>query len=132
MLPFEFIVDGPPVSQQARRRDRIDAWKETVRNAAKHYWPLGGEPVSADVQLKVTYFYLSTDIDNIVKPIQDAMNGLVYLDDRQITDLIVRKRDLTATLHITRSTPILEEGIAKEHEFLFIEIALAPDPTIID
>jgi Holliday junction resolvase RusA-like endonuclease len=34
----------------------------------------------------------SPDLDNLVKIIQDAMNGIVFLDDRQITDLISSKR----------------------------------------
>ena len=32
------------------------------------------------------------DIDNIVKSITDACNGLVYVDDRQIVDIQVSKR----------------------------------------
>ena len=35
----------------------------------------------------------SLDVDNIPKPILDALSGLVYADDRQITDLVCRKRD---------------------------------------
>jgi Holliday junction resolvase RusA-like endonuclease len=32
------------------------------------------------------------DVDNVSKAILDACNGIVYADDRQITDLIVRRR----------------------------------------
>lgn len=34
----------------------------------------------------------SPDLDNIVKLVQDALNGVVYLDDRQICELAARKR----------------------------------------
>ena len=32
------------------------------------------------------------DVDNIAKVVLDALNGLVYTDDKQVTDLRVRKR----------------------------------------
>lgn len=32
------------------------------------------------------------DIDNVVKAVCDALNGIVWHDDVQVTDLIVRKR----------------------------------------
>jgi Holliday junction resolvase RusA-like endonuclease len=32
------------------------------------------------------------DVDNYAKAVCDALNGVVFLDDAQITDLIVRKR----------------------------------------
>jgi Holliday junction resolvase RusA-like endonuclease len=37
-------------------------------------------------------FTKSPDLDNLVKIIQDAMNGIIFIDDRQITDLISSKR----------------------------------------
>lgn len=35
------------------------------------------------------------DVDNIGKVVCDALNGLAYKDDKQITELIVRKKPLT-------------------------------------
>lgn len=32
------------------------------------------------------------DCDNVLKAIADACNGIVYADDKQITDVLVRKR----------------------------------------
>ena len=32
------------------------------------------------------------DVDNILKACADAMNNIVYLDDKQIVDVTVRKR----------------------------------------
>lgn len=32
------------------------------------------------------------DLDNFVKPIQDALTGIAWIDDAQVTDLTVRKR----------------------------------------
>lgn len=129
MTRFEFIVDGPPVSQQARRRDRLRAWKATVRQEAEKYWPPGQPPAVGLVMLKVTYFYDSDaiDVDNIVKPIQDAIIGLAYIDDNQITDVLARKRNLSGNFQVENITPTLAEGFARGKAFLHIIVTNAPD-----
>lgn len=83
--------------------------------------------------LKVTYFYdsVAIDVDNIVKPIQDAIIGLVYVNDEQITDLLVRKRDLSGKLKIENVTPTLAEGFARGNEFLHIVVTDAPDQEMV-
>jgi crossover junction endodeoxyribonuclease RusA len=133
MTTFEFIVDGPPVSQQTRRRDRLKAWKAIVRQEAEKYWPLNQLPASGLVMLKVTYFYdsIAMDVDNIVKPIQDAIIGLAYVDDDQITDVLVRKRDLSGNFTVGNITPTLAEGFARGNEFLYIVVTDAPDQEVI-
>jgi Holliday junction resolvase RusA-like endonuclease len=105
-LSFEFSIQGPPVSQQTRRRDRVREWTRTVRQAAERSW--GDEPaVDGPVMVSITYFFDSVDfdIDNIPKPILDALNGLVYVDDRQITDLICRKRRQSDDLVTAMDSP---------------------------
>lgn len=134
METFEFIVEGRPVSQQARRREKVRAWQATVRQEAEKYWNSEQQPATGLVMLKVTYFYdsLAMDVDNIVKPIQDAIIGLAYLDDGQITDILVRKRDLSGNFRIENITPILAEGFTRGNEFLHIVVTDAPDQEVID
>ncbi len=124
----------PPVSQQARRREKVRAWQDIVKQEAKKYWTSEQQPATGLIMLKITYFYTSSsmDIDNIVKPIQDAIKGIAYVDDEQITDFLVRKRDLSGNLSIENITPILAEGFARGNEFLHIVIAAAPDQEVID
>ena len=57
-------------------------------------------PVTEPVMIAITHFYggASMDVDNIPKPVLDALKGLVYVDDEQLTDITCRKRDLNATL----------------------------------
>ncbi len=133
MTTFEFIVDGPPVSQQARRREKLKAWKATVRQEAEKYWSSDQLLATGLVMLKVTYFYdsVAMDVDNIVKPIQDALIGLAYVDDNQITDVLVRKRDLSGNFRVENITPILAEGFARGNEFLHIVVTNAPDLEVI-
>jgi hypothetical protein len=67
------------------------------------------------------------DNDNMVKPIQDALNGLVYVDDRQITDTQLRKTDINGSFRVRGMSPVLAEGFVKGVEFLYIRIEAAPD-----
>lgn len=126
-------MDGPPVSQQTRRRNRLKVWQAKVRQEAEKYWSLGQPPATGLVMLKVTYFYYSVamDVDNIVKPIQDAIIGLAYIDDEQITDVLVRKRDLSGNFKVENITPILAEGFARGNEFLHIVVTDAPEQEVI-
>lgn len=131
MLPFEFIVDGPPVSHQTRRAARLQAWKQTVRTAAARRWPNGTLPVKVALKISVSYYHdgvaVRMDNDNMVKPIQDALNGLLYDDDRQITDTYIRKTDINGSFRVRGMSPVLAEGFVKGTEFLHVRIEAAPD-----
>jgi crossover junction endodeoxyribonuclease RusA len=132
-LPFEFVIDGPPVSQQAHRRERVRQWKDEVRRVAEQYWPTGELPASGPVLLSITYFYesIAMDIDNLPKPISDALKGLVYLDDEQVTDMLCRKRNLNANLRIENPSGILAEGFSRGRQFLYIVVEEAPTQEVI-
>jgi hypothetical protein len=99
-----------------------------VRQAAKKYWLPPLTTATGDLMLQITYFYDETamDVDNIVKPIQDALIDLVYFDDSQITDVLVRKRDLFGSYRIDKLTPLLVNGLVCAKEFLHILIMDAP------
>lgn len=131
LLPFEFIVEGPPVSHQTRNSLRLREWQQTVRRAAVQRWPANTAPLSERLQIAVTYYHdgiaVRIDNDNLLKPVQDALNGLIYTDDRQITDAYVRKTDLNGSFRVRGMSPILAEGFCQGKEFLHIRIALAPD-----
>jgi len=79
--PFEFFVKGPPLSQQTRNPARLREWKAYVRSEAAIRWPAEA-PVEVALKLTVVYYHeraaVLIDHDNLVKPIQDALAGLVY------------------------------------------------------
>jgi len=129
MLPFEFTIEGPPVSQQTRRRERLVPWRAAVRTAAEDLWPSGSIPLDQELSLTIAYFYegAPTDVDNIVKPILDSLKGLVYEDDRQITDLISRRRPLAGLFRIEVISPILAEALNRGREFLYVRITEPPE-----
>ena len=83
--------------------------------------------------LTITYFHEgnSLDVDNIPKPILDALKDLVYSDDTQVTDLVCRKRNLNDDLRIVNSSSVLAEGFDRGNEFLYVVVEDAPDQEVI-
>lgn len=129
MLPFEFIVPGPPVSHQSRNRGKLTAWKQTVRQVAADRW-VGTGPVGHSVRMVVTYYHAGAavriDDDNLLKPIQDALNQLVYRDDSQVTDVAVRKTGIDGEFRVRGASMVLLEGFSRGSEFLHVLIEDAP------
>ena len=82
----------------------------------------------------ITHFYdnVEIDADNLPKPIIDALKGLVFLDDSQLTDLICRKRNLRSNLRVVNPSGVLDEGLRRSDDFLHIVITETPDQEVLD
>ena len=72
----------------------------------------------------ITYLHkgVSMDVDNLPKPILDALKGLVYSDDGQVSDLLCRKRDLNGDLRIQNPSSVLLEALGHSEPFLHIAV----------
>ena len=131
MLPIEFIIPGPPVSQQTRHRVQLHAWKGKVRTAARQRWPSDVLLVRDDVRIIVRYFHekptVRIDGDNLLKPVQDALIGLVYDDDRQVIDAITQKRPIDDPVYVRHISRVLAEGFSQGDEFVYIRIGNVMD-----
>ena len=81
----------------------------------------------------VIYFSRRTDfdIDNIPKPILDALKGLVYGDDHQVTDLICRKIALNGNWEIFSESVALNDALIGGTEFLHIVVEKAPEQEVV-
>ena len=128
-LPFEFSVLGRPASQQARRRGLVREWRAQVRDEAERLWNDGDAPHDGAAAVTLTYFYdeRPMDVDNIPKPVLDALIGLVYHNDSQVTDILCRKRKLDPMLSIPKRSPILRLALDHGGEFLHVVIEEARD-----
>jgi Holliday junction resolvase RusA-like endonuclease len=129
MLLLEFIVTGKPISQQTRLRANLQRWKQFVRLEASKHWH---DPPSSDsLRFVVTYFHATEkpliDDDNMIKPLRDALIGLVYNDDKQITDSATRLTPLTSPVRLTSAPRIVWEALAVGIPFLYIKVETAPD-----
>jgi crossover junction endodeoxyribonuclease RusA len=127
-LPWDFVVLGVPKSVQARASS-IQRWKEQVRAAAWEFWPPGEVPLDHKVQIHVTYYHDSAplDVDNMLKPIQDALTGLVYVDDSQLVDTHGHLRDLNGQYRVRGLTPAQARGFTSGDPFVHIRIEM-PSP----
>lgn len=112
MTAVEFYIHGNPVPQDRPRHatrkkkgggtfiatfdtNRSKEWKKTIADHAKK---IGVQPFPAGLPLALTVqFYLDRpktvkrrhptakpDLDNLTKAVQDALNGIAYMDDSQI------------------------------------------------
>jgi crossover junction endodeoxyribonuclease RusA len=135
MLPLEFVVVGTPLSHQSHNKTRLRAWQQSVRRAAEAVVPQGAVPVQTECLLLAVYFFGASpallDNDNFIKPIQDALIGLIYEDDRQVTDTIIRRTFIGGRFRILNHSRVLIDAIEQEEEFVYIRIEEAPDHTEI-
>lgn len=130
MLPFEFVIEDTPKSQQAESFSK-NKWRAKVLNEALKLWVVGDKPTTEKVQITIMHFYkfiATPDIDNILKPIIDALKGLVYVDDNQVTDIIGRKRDVLEQFSVDNASPLLRRSLTKSVEFVYVKVEIAPDP----
>ncbi len=128
---------GKPISHQTKDKARLQAWKATVRSRAQAVWV--GVPTGQNLRVVITHFFEAPagdesgvpDSDNIVKPVRDALNGVIYVDDYQISDFVSRRRSLNGTYRVRGLSAALAEGFQSNQEFLHIRIEEAPDPTAL-
>lgn len=128
-FPFEFIVEGTPVSLQATRRESIDRWKARIRDVSRPRLPEGH--FATDAPLAVTLFYfpaaeMQGDIDNIVKPILDALSRHIYMDDRQVQRIVVQKFEPGRIFEFGSPGATLQDALNRPKPVLYIR--LSDDP----
>lgn len=77
-MQFEFLIPKRPVSLQTKNKKNLQGWKSFVQAEAAKTW-IGKISSGIDIHLTLVYLYDSdpVDTDNIIKPIQDALVGLV-------------------------------------------------------
>jgi crossover junction endodeoxyribonuclease RusA len=130
MLPLEFVVFGKPVSHQTHNKTLLQHWQSQVRTGARAVWG-DAEPIAnQNLLLKLTYYAQTShglpDTDNFAKPIQDALIGLAYQDDRLVTDLHIRRASRTDAAHITDASALFIEALSQPGDFVYVILTIAP------
>jgi crossover junction endodeoxyribonuclease RusA len=130
MPHLEFTVLGPPVSPQTRDRMNLIAWKGTIRAEATSRWGRN-PPLTSKLKCTIINFHEGADAplddDNMVKPIRDAMNGLIYVDDSQISYSETIHISIDAPIKLRRASAVLLAAYSRGDEFLYVRIDDAPD-----
>lgn len=121
------------MSAQGPGRQRLKAWRTALRAAATEHWPPNTPPSEEPLEITIVYYHegesIRMDNDNMVKPIQDALAGLIYVNDNQITDAHIRKTRLDGAFRVRGMSPALAEAFCRDREFLHIKVTSAPDHT---
>jgi crossover junction endodeoxyribonuclease RusA len=121
----EFVVVGTPKSLQASSSGR-NRWKAKVTQAAQRASGLSME--LGLCRLHIYFFFdgkTDLDVDNIVKPISDALNTVVYPDDGDVVDVHAAKRDLNNPGHLISPPASVLAAIAQKQDFVFIMVGPA-------
>jgi crossover junction endodeoxyribonuclease RusA len=66
------------------------------------------------------------DIDNIVKPILDAMCGIAYVDDQCVAGVTVRKIEPGQPVQVTNPGPILTNALTSAKPLVYVRISDDP------
>ncbi len=129
---MEFIVIGAPRSANANPRSRR-RWRERVAQAARERIQSEGL-TDADLAVLIIYFYhgeTTLDVDNIAKSLLDGLKGVLFRDDNQVSELLIRKSRFGAGLSVTGASRYLLDAIERMSiagsDFVYVRADEAPD-----
>jgi len=128
-FPIEFLVQGTPVSLQRKRRAAVTEWQERVRAASTTAIPASHR--ASEGRIAVTLYYLpgepmEGDIDNIIKPILDALCRHIYIDDKQVERVVVQKFEPGNIFNFTRPTTTFVMALTHAKPVLYVRISDDP------
>ena len=128
-FPLEFVVEGTAVSSQRKRRASLRQWQARVREASRIVLPEGH--FASEDPLAVTLYYfpavaMQGDVDNIVKPILDALCKHIYQDDHQIHRVLVQKFEPGNVFGFSSPSPALGDALTRAKPALYVR--LSDDP----
>lgn len=117
------VVRGRPVSINASSRAKT-IWKSKVAMAANKVCmrPL----TDMDLLTTITFFYAAFpdfDTDNVSKPIIDALIGIAYGDDKQISGCHIYRRNIKGQFTLQNPDLRVTNAIADGEDFVCITIS---------
>lgn len=131
MPVVEFTVEGPPVSHQSKNKTALAGWKAQVRLEAAKAWTQA--PMKGLLKCTIMNFFegpnAPLDDDNMVKPIRDALNGVVYDDDSQIRHSEHTQTSIDDAFQVRGVSKVILNAFAVGKEFVYIRIEDAPPQT---
>jgi Holliday junction resolvase RusA-like endonuclease len=122
-------VEGTPVSLQAKRPESRTEWRERVREASRAVLPEGHWGTRGRVAATLFYFpdtAMQGDVDNIVKPVLDALGRHVYMDDAQVERVVVQKFEPGNLFPFSSPSSMLENAINRPKPLLYVRLSNDP------
>jgi Holliday junction resolvase RusA-like endonuclease len=94
---IELTIQGEPIAMMRPRLGREHTYnpqkklKERVRWELRTLWP--SPPIKGNVGINLIFQVSkrNKDLDNMVKFMLDAMEGIVFKNDRQVSEIYARK-----------------------------------------
>lgn len=114
---FRIWIPGIPKSSQSKG-SKIK-YKQIIQETTKKQVPY---PIRSErIDIEIFFVALRTmraDVDNIIKPILDALNNIVYFDDNQVRSIraVAIPADDIMSFHNTNSATL--DRLYKGNEFL--------------
>jgi hypothetical protein len=117
------------MSARARNRPLLAQWRQQVRTAARAAWPANQPPYELAVKLRITHYTTRpiADMDNLIKPIQDELQGVAYMNDRMVQDVSGNWRDIDAPFRVRYIARPLAEAFSDGRPFVHVRLWLALD-----
>jgi Holliday junction resolvase RusA-like endonuclease len=135
-LLHHFTVDGTPKSLQAKSKSKKQ-WQDVVTRAAREAVQEDERVIQSEIAVVLVHFSFDqeerADVDNIAKPILDAMAGPVYSDDRQVTQVLVRRTSVGSrrSAIIDDPPPLLaaafQRALESARDFVYVRVDRAPN-----
>lgn len=127
---YEFVVPGRPASVHEKNREEREAWIDRVIISAMRAAP--AIPPFLDTPARVTIVFLIApgrrrrDVDNVIKPILDAMVPAYYADDEVVSDVQAHRRTWRDKVDEDRLPEPLRVAWVERVECTYVRIENAP------
>jgi crossover junction endodeoxyribonuclease RusA len=128
LYPFEFCVAGTPKSLQSSSESK-ERWKATVKDAAREraqeMGQLGFFLDQRPLALTIYYFPsapMAGDIDNIVKPIMDALIFVAYMDDKDVERVTAQKFEPEIKWDFAKPSPQLTAALNTAPPVVYVRV----------
>ena len=126
---YRIVVPGKAISF---RSPKAKKYKNIIHDTAKR---IILNPIIGDtVEVRLDYFHMNKrrmDMDNIAKCVLDALNGIAYVDDRQVILQSSTAYSLASIVNIENGIVDLIKPLAQYKEYLFIRIRNVPDASTV-
>ena len=128
-MHLEFVLVGVPISNQSAGTS-LAAWRLLVAGQAQRQWARG--PLTSTLKAVVINFHAadrpSLDLDKMSKPILDAMQDIVYEDDRQVKQLELTHVRIDAAFVFVGVSKQIMTAVQAGAEFMYVRIENAVEP----
>ena len=103
-------------------------WKKKVFDAAYAVTHPGHKPYNGRMHVELTHYYIggTIDLDNLAKPMLDAIKGIAYEDDGPIDSLHLKRVDLESGTPISIVSGAMADAIEANRDFVHVLVQQLP------